>query len=43
MHQDDGVQRSTVTGSGAYREYPEGMVSFSISPVAHLIFCYRDQ
>jgi len=30
MHQDEGAQHGFVTGSGAYREYPQGMVSFSI-------------
>lgn len=27
MHQDEGAQHGVMTGSGAYREYPQGMVS----------------
>jgi len=37
MHNDDGVQRGTVTGSGAYREYPQGMVS--LIPRGFMSYC----
>ena len=30
MHQDEGAQHGVMTGSGAYREYPQGMVSIYI-------------
>ena len=32
MHQDEGAQHGVMTGSGAYREYPQGMVSISYKP-----------
>ena len=31
MHQDEGAQHGVMTGSGAYHEYPQGMVSTSSS------------
>ena len=31
MHQDEGAQHGVMTGSGAYREYPQGMVYIFLS------------
>ena len=33
MHQDEGAQHGVMTGSGAYREYPQGMVSTFLDPI----------
>ena len=37
MHQDEGAQHGVMTGSGAYREYPQGMVS--LIPRGFMSYC----